>query len=124
MAVHILLFSAFLVVHSIIDSIFKDLGSMNGVSEGSILLSEVTLLTRARRLYDVFEKEMELSTATSSNKSLEDPCNIWVSYVQSENKIEKKRCLPEGPGPFVIDDKLGSLDKNGRKSSGDVSAQM
>ncbi|KAJ0135479.1 Maleylacetate reductase 1 [Fusarium oxysporum f. sp. albedinis] len=69
------------------------------VSEGSILLSEVTSLTRARRLYD----------------SLQGPCNFWV---QSENK----RC-PEGSGPFVIDDKLGSLDKNGRKSSGDVSAQ-
>ncbi|EWG41983.1 hypothetical protein FVEG_15373 [Fusarium verticillioides 7600] len=95
-----------------------------GSQEGSILLSEVTSLTRARRLYDVFEKEMELSTATSSNKSLEDPCNIWVSYVQSENKIKrKKRCLPEGPGPFVIDDKLGSLDKNGRKSSGDMNME-
>jgi hypothetical protein len=41
---------------------------------------------------------------------------------KKKKKERKKRC-PKGLGPFVSDDKLGSLDKNGRKSSGDVSAQ-
>lgn len=84
------------------------------VLEGSILLSEVTSLTRARRLYDVFEKNWNYLLRLHLTRA-------WRVPVISGYRAKIKGA-PRDRVPLSLMTSLGSLDKNGRKSSGDVSA--